>query len=523
MPENIVCLFEKDSSLFCVDFSETAAVEKTFDLQAVNGRTAVVFDCKELLKKHEELTQISIENIFDCKLAAYISDPAVDCSSVEKCAAALLKENVDVANTTPFELLKKLYDFLAPAMLEKPVFRQIEMPLSPVLAAMEMRGISLDGKGLQEFGDTLESEIKALEQAIYQAVNKEFNINSTKQLNTLLFEELKLEPTGKKTKSGYSTDAEALEKMLDAHPVIGLILKYRKITKVYSTYVEGLLKYITPAGKVHTSFNMTATATGRLSSTEPNLQNIPVAGELGGEIRKFFQAPAGEVLIDADYSQIELRILAHIANDPVMINAFKNNEDIHAVTASQIFKVEIKDVTPDMRRQAKAVNFGIVYGISAFTLANDLKISKKEAEEYIASYFEKYSAVKSYLDKTIKDARKNGYVETLFGRRRYLPELKSKIFAVRSFGERVALNMPIQGTAADLIKLAMIEVDKALKNAHLSAGLLLQVHDELLLSAAEKEAEQTAEILKNSMENVMLLSVPLEVSLAMGKDYYSVK
>ena len=523
MPENICSLTVKDEKLFLTDFSVEPPQEKLFDIKALGNKTAVLFDYKDLLKKFEEISQINIENIFDCKLACYVSDPALDTSCIEKCAASLLKEKINTNALTTAEILAEIYKFSAPAMAENPVLHQLETPLSPVLAAMEKRGIDLDGKSLAKFGGKLADELEKTAQAIYSAAGKEFNINSAKQLNTLLFEELKLEPAGKKTKSGYSTDAEALEKIIDSHPVISLILKYRKIAKVHSTYVEGLLKYIDDSGKVHTSFNMTATATGRLSSTEPNLQNIPVAGELGGEIRKFFHAPEGDILIDADYSQIELRILAHIANDPAMINAFRNNEDIHALTASQIFKVNISDVTPEMRRQAKAVNFGIVYGISPFTLANDLKITRQEAENYIASYFEKYSAVKSYLDSTIKAARKNGYVETMSGRRRYLPELKSKIFAVRSFGERVALNMPIQGTAADLIKLAMIKVDKELKNAGLSAGLLLQIHDELLISAPEHEAEKAAAILKSSMESVMQLSVPLEVSLASGKDYYSVK
>ena len=523
MPENICCLTVKENQLFSSDFSVENPQEKHLDIKDADGRIIVLWDYKELLKKFEVVSQINIENIFDCKLACYVFDPALDTSGMEKCAASLLKENISTENLSPAEILAEIYKFLSPSMVGKPIFRQLEMPLSPVLAAMEKRGITIDGKGLELFGCKLANDLEMLTGQIYSAAGREFNINSAKQLNTLLFEELKLEPAGKKTKSGYSTDAEALEKIIDSHPVISLILKYRKIAKVHSTYVEGLLKYIDDSGKVHTSFNMTATATGRLSSTEPNLQNIPVAGELGGEIRKFFQAPEGYVLIDADYSQIELRILAHIANDPAMINAFKNNEDIHALTASQIFKRDISEITPEMRRQAKAVNFGIVYGISAFTLANDLKITRKEAENYIASYLEKYSAVKSYLDNTVKEARKNGYVETMMGRRRYLPELHSKVFAVRSFGERVALNMPIQGTAADLIKLAMIKVDKELKAANLSAALLLQIHDELLISAPESEAEKAAAILKSSMESVMQLNVPLEVSLATGKDYYSVK
>ncbi|MBO5924075.1 MAG: DNA polymerase I [Lentisphaeria bacterium] len=522
MAENVSVLTVKDDQLLCTDFPGKAVAGADFSRLA--GRTIAVFDYKALLNEFEDISQLPVENIFDCKLACNLYDPALDCSCASSCAAALFKEEAPaLENATTAELIWKLYEFLKNAMQGNKLFYDVEMPLSQVLSKMEKRGIALDGKGLAGFGEKLSGELAALESAVYQAAGKEFNINSTKQLNTLLFEELKLEPAGKKTKSGYSTDAEALEKMLDQHPVIELILKYRKIAKIHSTYVEGLLKYLQSDGKVHTSFNMTATATGRLSSTEPNLQNIPTAAEAGGEIRKFFHAGEDSVLIDADYSQIELRILAHIANDPVMINAFKNNEDIHAVTASQIFNVNISEVTSAMRRQAKAVNFGIVYGISAFALANDLGISKKEAENYIASYFEKYSAVKNYLDNAVKTAKVSGYAETMWGRRRYLPELKSKIFAVRSFGERVALNMPIQGSAADLIKVAMIKVDSELKKAGLTAGLLLQIHDELLLSAPANEAEKAAGILKNAMESAAKLAVPLAVSLKIGKDYYSVK
>ena len=521
MAASVITLTVENGELVCTDFSGgTAAVTALAD---VSGSTIAVFDYKMLYKEYENISALPLEDIFDCKLACNLYDSSLDCSSINACAQALFKSDTLLESCTQAELLYKVYEFLKDSMQGNKLFYDVEMPLSQVLAKMEKRGIALDGAKLAEYGEKLSAELAALELEIYQAAGKNFNINSTRQLNTLLFEELKLVPAGKKTKSGYSTDAEALEKMLDQHPVIALILKYRKVAKIHSTYVEGLLKSLQGDGKVHTTFNMTATATGRLSSTEPNLQNIPAVSDAGGEIRKFFHAGENCVLIDADYSQIELRILAHIANDPVMIKAFQDNEDIHAVTASQIFNVRLDQVTSAMRRQAKAVNFGIVYGISAFTLANDLGISRKEAENYIASYFEKYSAVKSYLDNAIKTAKASGYAETLWGRRRYLPELKSKIFAVRSFGERVALNMPIQGTAADLIKLAMIKVDSELKKAGLAAGLLLQIHDELLLAAPESEAQQAAEILKNAMENAVELSVPLAVSLQIGRDYYSVK
>ena len=489
----------------------------------IENKILVLFDYKNALHICPALSGIAPGKFFDVKLACYLSDPACDSSSIAACAEKFLPGTVIASVADECNVLLELYRVLQESMQNNTVFNTIEMPLSPVLAAMEKRGIELDRTGLEEFGQKLAKDIAVAEQAIYQAIGREFNINSTKQLNSILFDELKLIPTGKKTKSGYSTDAEALEKMRSQHPVIGEILRYRKLAKVNSTYVEGLLKFLQPDNRIHTSFNMTATATGRLSSTEPNLQNLPVPGEFGGEVRKFFSAGAGNVLIDADYSQIELRILAHMANDPVMIAAFRNNEDIHRVTAAQIFGVAPEVVTPEMRRKAKAVNFGIVYGISAFTLANDLQISQEEAKNYIENYFKKYSAVKDYLEKTVKDARKSGWVETLYGRRRMLPELKSKIFAVRSFGERVALNMPIQGTAADLIKLAMIKVHELLQKDFPRAGLLLQIHDELLLSAPAGEAGAIAGLLQKTMENAADLAVPLQVSLAIGNNYYDVK
>ena len=483
------------------------------------SNNVAVFDLKKLLRYHPEFSAVPLKNFFDVKLANNLCNGAADSDS-----AVELAKKMDLPDAADEgEALLKLYGIFKEQVAENRIYNDISLPLSPVLAAMERRGILLDKAGLTEFGNELKIKIIEAEKNIYVLAGKEFNINSTKQLSQLLFEELSLPAVGKKTQSGYSTDAEALEKIIDAHPIVPAILHYRKLSKVNSTYVEGLLKYCTAENRIHTTFNMTSTATGRLSSTEPNLQNLPVAGELGGEVRKFFHAPAGHVFIDADYSQIELRILAHIANDPAMIEAFCHNEDIHAVTASWIFGVELSDVTREMRRQAKAVNFGIVYGISPFTLANDLGIEQSEAKKYIASYFEKYSAVKSYLDKTVKEARKNGYVETLSGRRRMIPELKSKNFAVRAFGERVAKNMPIQGTAADLILMAMIKVDAELKKAGLHAELLLQIHDELLLSCPENEAEAAQKILKEAMESAMQLSVPLEVSMALGKNYIEVK
>ena len=496
---------------------------QTADVQSIIQMAAdgiiVLSDLKKLLRSHPEFSQVPLKSFFDVKLANSLCNGDGDGDSAVEIAQNLKLPEI----TDEGEALLKLYEFFKDQAAENKVYNDIELPLAPVLAAMERRGILLDKAGLIEFGEKLKKEISEAEKTIFTLAKKEFNINSTKQLSQLLFEELQLPAVGKKTQSGYSTDAEALEKIIDSHPIVSAILNYRKLSKVNSTYVEGLLKYCTDENRIHTTFNMTATATGRLSSTEPNLQNLPVAGELGGEVRKFFHPPAGSVFIDADYSQIELRILAHIANDPEMIKAFCNHEDIHAVTASWIFGVEQSDVTREMRRQAKAVNFGIVYGISPFTLANDLNIEQSEAKKYIESYFEKYSAVKIYLDNTVKEAKKNGYVETLSGRRRMIPELKSKNFAVRAFGERVAKNMPIQGTAADLMLTAMIKVDSELKKAGLHAELLLQIHDELLLCCPENEVEAAQKILQEFMESAMHLSVPLEVSMAVGKNYIEVK
>ena len=487
-----------------------------------NPDRIILFDSKKFFKTFPALQDIELDRIFDVRLASYVLDPVNNFDSISKALKKFAPEFSAASPQDEARGLLLLYEKLAD-IAGNMVYKDLELPLAKVLANMELHGICIDKSKLAEFGKTLALQLEQTEKKVYDLAQKSFNIDSPKQLSELLFDELKLPPPGKKNKNGYSTDAETLEKLQDQHPVICEILKYRKISKVHSTYVEGIQKHISPSGKVHTSFNMTATATGRLSSTEPNLQNIPVAGEIGGEIRKFIHPSDGKVFIDADYSQIELRILAHMAHDPVMIEAFKNNQDIHSITAQQIFSVTAGNVTPELRRRAKAVNFGIVYGISPFTLATDLDISRDEAKSYIDKYFEKYSAIKNYLDNAVKSARELGYAETLFKRRRYLPELKSKVFAVRSFGERVALNMPIQGTAADLIKLAMIKVDSMLKQANVQASLLLQIHDELLLEASISDLEKASEILQNAMKNVCQLEVPLEISLQTGNNYYEVK
>ena len=517
-------LFEQGDQLYYSPLAEKTQDAAVWSADCIAEYSCwVVFDYKSLLKKYPAVRQIICGMIFDCKLAVYLKNPAWKSDSLSDAFKALFPDENFSGEPGTADLLGRIYAELAGEFAASALLHDMEIPLAKVLCDMETEGVCVDRRGLQEFSGKLDIEIAALEKEIYSAVGREFNLNSTKQLSEVLWDELKLTPAGKKTKSGYSTDAEALEKMRGQHHVIELILQYRKLSKLNSTYAAGLLKYITSDNRIHTTFNMTATATGRLSSAEPNLQNIPIRSEQGGIIRKFFLAPEQCVLIDADYSQIELRILAHIAGDETLIRAFRQGEDIHTVTASQIFNTAPEAVTPEMRRRAKAVNFGIVYGISAFALANDLGVSRAEAEEYIASYFATYPGVKSYLDNIIKQARHDGFVETLSGRRRYLPELKSKIFAVRSFGERVALNMPIQGTAADLIKLAMVKVASELERHHLKTRLILQIHDELLLAAPEEEAEAAAELLKNCMESVADLQVPLSVSLAVGKNYADVK
>ena len=395
---------------------------------------------------------------------------------------------------------------------------ELELPLCPVLARMEREGVLVDRKALREFGVMLQEGIDRAEQTIYELAGEKFNILSPKQLGNILFEKLGLPPV-KKTKTGYSTNADVLEKLRPHHAIIGHILEYRQLTKLNSTYVEGLTKVIAPDGRIHTSFQNTVTATGRLSSVEPNLQNIPVRTELGAEMRRMFGAAEGCVLVDADYSQIELRLLAHISGDDAMISGFHSGEDIHTITASQVFGVEPDAVTPEMRRAAKAVNFGIVYGISAFALSDDLHVSMAQAKEYMEKYFEHYAGVRAYMSRVVEQGKADGYVSTLYHRRRWLPELKSSNFNMRSFGERVALNMPIQGTAADIIKLAMIRVDNRLRAEGLEARLVLQVHDELIVECPECEAERVKALLKEEMEGVDALSVPLLADANIGKTW----
>ena len=392
-----------------------------------------------------------------------------------------------------------------------------------LLVEMQRLGFMVNREGLLEYSDFLSDRMKEAEEAIYMLAGEEFNINSPKQLGTILFERLGL-PHFKKTKSGYSTDADVMQKLRKLHPIVDLILSYRQFSKLKSTYAEGLVKVISEKdGRIHSTFKQTLTMTGRLSSTEPNLQNIPVRTELGRMFRKFFVAKEGHVLIDADYSQIELRVLAHISGDPTLIAAFRDGEDIHAITASQVFGVPLDSVSDEMRKRAKAVNFGIVYGISAFSLSEDIGVSRKEAGEYIDAYFRKYPMVRDYLDNTVKKAKEDGFVSTLFGRRRYIPELAAKNKNLVAFGERVAMNTPIQGTAADIIKKAMVETDAALKAAGMKARLILQIHDELIVEAPEEEAEAALALLKEKMENTVKLLVPLVADANLGKSWFDAK
>lgn len=400
---------------------------------------------------------------------------------------------------------------------------KIEMPLIKILAEMQIEGVLVDKCALEEFGNELKEKIDLYTSEIYDLAGKEFNINSPKQLGEILFIDLGL-PHGKKTKTGYSTNAEILEKLKSVHPIVEKILEYRQVSKLKSTYVDGLLSVINPeTGRIHSNFNQTVTATGRISSTEPNLQNIPVRTPLGRQMRKMFIAPEDKAFADADYSQIELRVLAHIANDENMQNAFKNGNDIHTQTAAKVFGVSLDNVTPEMRSGAKAVNFGIVYGISEFSLSQDLNISFNKAKKYIEDYFESYPGIKKYLDNVIKDGTDKGYVSTIFGRRRYMPELRASNKITQAFGQRVAMNAPIQGSAADIIKLAMVNCYNKLKEKGLKSKLILQIHDELIVESYPDEIEEVKKILQTEMENAAVLSVPLKVDINIGKSWFDTK
>ena len=480
--------------------------------------------------------------MFDLTIASYILNPAKDNYRLDEMILEVLgivleskKENVQLGlfDIPENEDKKEEYSRYALYILkckekyetelkEKNqfhLFEDIEMPLMRVLAEMEFSGVLVDREIIDEFSKKLSSSVDNLTHEIWNMVGTEFNINSPKQLGEILFEKLQL-PVIKKTKSGYSTDADVLEKLRLEHPIIDKILEYRTLNKLKATYIDGIIPLIKEDGRVHAKFNQTVTATGRISCTEPNLQNIPIRTEIGKELRKMFVAKEGFTFLDADYSQIELRVLAHISGDENMIHAFNSGEDIHAMTASQVFDVPLEDVTKQMRSEAKAVNFGIVYGISDFGLATNIGTSRKKAKEYIEKYFAKYPGIKAYMDRTVKECKEKGYVETLWGRRRYVPEIKSNNFNVRQFGERVAMNAPIQGTAADIIKIAMINIEKELEDKKLESKLLLQVHDELVIETKLEEIETVRELLVRNMENVIKLDVPLKVETEEGKTWF---
>lgn len=483
--------------------------------------------------------------LFDTSIAAYLLDPTASAYDLERVALSYLNRELpkvdltaedafsplggrDSALATMTANVEAIADIYAEASarLEEQgmhkLFFEMEMPLMTVLAEMQQAGCKADADQLCAFGEQLDTRIAALTEQIYEAAGHEFNIQSSKQLGVVLFEELGL-PYKKKTKTGYSTSAEVLESLAGYHPMIADVLEYRQLTKLKSTYVDGLLKVIAPDGRIHSHFQQTVTATGRLSSVDPNLQNIPVRTELGRELRRMFVAEQGRVLVDADYSQIELRVLAHVADDDAMIEAFRGGQDIHATTASKVYGVPVEEVTPQMRSSCKAVNFGIVYGISDFSLAQDIGVTRKEAAAFIQSYLDTYPGVHHYMESIKQSARESGYVETLFGRRRALPELNSKNFNLRSFGERAAMNTPIQGTAADIIKIAMLRVRDRLKAEGFEARLILQVHDELILEAPEHEAERAAALLREEMEHAAELRVPLVAEAKIGHSWYETK
>ncbi|MBR3952649.1 MAG: DNA polymerase I [Oscillospiraceae bacterium] len=522
----------------------------------INGRIAVLIEndgfffdaalanflCSDIKKRTDDLKFLSrwaenhqseVKNcVMDSSLAGYILNVSGDDYSVGRLASLyhaqsdVLSGNTDEIRAHS-ELLEKAAVF--PDLCEKlrselekfgeeKILDEIELPLAKILASMELRGFKIDPEGIRAFGDELLSTIKETEQRIYELCGEEFNILSPKQLGTVLFEHLGL-PAKKKTKSGYSTNADVLEDLRKYHPAIDEILEYRKLTKLNSTYVEGLLNALAPDGRIHTRFNQKETRTGRISSLEPNLQNIPIRTELGARMRGFFIAKEGYTLIDADYSQIELRVLAHLSGDENMISAFTGGTDIHTQTAAQVFGVPEDYVTSSMRSSAKAVNFGIVYGIGAWSLGENIGVTTKEAQQYIDSYLSHYSGVDRFMKESIETAKKCGFAVTSYGRRRYLPELSSSNFNLRAFGERVARNMPIQGTAADIIKLAMVKVENRLAAEGLDAKLIMQVHDELIIEAKEDCAEKAAEILKFEMENAAKFSVPMEVDVGIGKTW----
>ncbi len=539
------CVWSGEKPCLFADMDKDELTEIVNRLVASDKTDIIMYDIKEKL----HLFDASFDgHIWDVHVAAYLLNPVKDSYSPADIAGDYLgrqiaeykelfgKDSIYKSFTNDREkymdyvmaelsVLKDSYDVLVGELKETGMYElytDIEMPLVFTLYNLEKEGIGVDREALKEYGESLNEGITRLEQDIYKYAGEEFNINSPKQLGVILFEKLKL-PHAKKTKTGYSTSADILEKLRIEDPIVPAVLEYRTLSKLKSTYADGLSAFISDDGRIHGKFNQTKTATGRISSLEPNLQNIPIRIELGRRIRKVFVPKEGSTFIDADYSQIELRVLAHMSGDESLINAYNEGQDIHSITASKVFHVDETEVTPELRRRAKAVNFGIVYGISSFGLSEDIGTSKKEAEEYIKRYFETYPKIKTFLDKTVDEAKKLGYSVTEYGRRRPIPELSSGNFMQRSFGERVAMNAPIQGTAADIIKIAMINVEKRLKDEGLKTKMILQVHDELLLEAPHDEVEKAKLILKEEMMNAANLLVKMEVEASCGDDWYSAK
>lgn len=513
---SILCndvIYTTEDNAIIIAFMGTACEKITFE-----GKTAHKFAFSN---------GTHLENLtFCCDLAGYLLNSQSSeytaenlCLSYKCLYRSDMGEYADLSSLPALsENLKKQLEMTEMTKL----FDDIEMPLCEVLASMEFYGVKADAEGIKAFGEDLKIKIDELTSQIYMYAGKEFNIASTKQLGEVLFEDLGL-PAKKKTKSGYSTNADVLESLMDKHPIVPLIVEYRTLTKLNSTYVDGLLKLIHPDGRVHSVFKQTETRTGRISSTEPNMQNIPVRKEIGRNMRKFFVAEDGYTLLDADYSQIELRVLASVCGDKNMQEAFSEGRDIHTSTAAQVFDIPEDFVTPEMRSAAKAVNFGIIYGIGAFSLSKDIGVTVAEAKRYIKNYLDNFPKVSEFMDKTVDDGIKNGYVTTLFGRRRYIPELSASNKVLQAFGKRAAMNAPIQGAAADIIKIAMVRVYKKLREENLDARLILQVHDELIIEAAEKDKDRAEKILKDEMENAVKLAVPMTVDVNSGRSWYEAK
>ena len=521
--------------IYCIPAGNGYSMEELLEALVHVAKHAgrfVVFDLKSSLSYLKGLEGAAEEKCFDSIVAAYLLNPLKNDYGFEDVAQEHLGLMIDPKTELEKMVCYEAYAaFASSEVLEEKLkkeemwklFTEIEMPLVFTLFHMEQNGVRVEAEELKSYGEQLGGKIVQLEKEIYELAGEEFNINSPKQLGVVLFEHLSL-PNGKKTKTGYSTAADVLDKLAPDYPIVAKILEYRQLAKLKSTYADGLAVFIHEDDhRIHGKFNQTVTATGRISSTEPNLQNIPARVELGRLIRKVFVPEEGYVFVDADYSQIELRVLAHCSGDAALIEAYREAKDIHRITASQVFHTPFDEVTDLQRRNAKAVNFGIVYGISSFGLSQDLSITRKEAAEYIDRYFETYPGIKKFLDDAVAHAKEQGYVVTLFGRRRPVPELSSSNFMQRQFGERVAMNSPIQGTAADIMKIAMIAVDKELRMRNMKSRLVLQVHDELLIETWKEEEEEVREILKEGMMHAADLSVPLEIDMHSGKNWYEAK